>query len=306
MIDYFTVTSQEAHLRLDKLLCLRFPQYSRTYFQNLIQKGCVLINKQIVKKREKPGVEDEVEICFELTEELDLSPENIPLQILFEDEHLIAVDKPVGMVVHPAPGHPSGTFANALLYHCKTLPGASSLRPGIVHRLDKETSGVLIAAKTQQAHQKLVEAFSSRSIEKTYLAIAIGKVQEGLIDAPLKRHPIHRKEMAVDLAGKEAKTFCELLDFNGSFSLVSVRLITGRTHQIRVHFKYRNTPILGDSVYGNERSNQQQKAERQLLHAYRLCLSHPITGAPLSITAPIPSDFQRFIQKMNLTVSTSC
>ena len=210
------------------------------------------------------------------------------------------------MVVHPAPGHPSGTFANALLYHCKSLPCSDSLRPGIVHRLDKDTSGVLIAAKTQQAHQKLVEAFSNRSIEKTYLAIAIGKVQEGLIDAPIKRHPVHRKEMAVDPSGKEAKTFCSLLSYNHSFSLASIRLITGRTHQIRVHLKYRNTAILGDSVYGNEGVNRQHKALRQLLHAHEVRLSHPITGEPLSITAPIPSDLLEFIQKFNLIYSTSC
>ena len=298
MIDYFTVTEQEIDLRLDKLLSLRFPQFSRTYFQNLIEKGCVLLNKEVVKKRQKPELEDEVEVCFELTKELDLSPENIPLKILFEDNHLIAVDKPAAMVVHPAPGHPSGTFANALLYHCKNLPCEDSLRPGIVHRLDKDTSGVLIAAKTQQAHQKLVEAFSNRSIEKTYLAIAIGKVQEGLIDAPIKRHPVHRKEMAVDPSGKEAKTFCNLLSYNGSFSLASIRLITGRTHQIRVHLKHRNTAILGDSVYGNEGLNRQHKVLRQLLHAHEVRFSHPITGEPLSITAPIPPRPTRVYSKI--------
>lgn len=283
------VSEEEKNLRLDKLLTNRFLGYSRTYFQYLIGKGCVLVNGQVVKKREQSQPLDEVEVCFELTPELSLKPEEIPLEILYEDEHLLAINKPAGMVVHPAPGHPSGTFVNALLYHCKTLE-VENLRPGIVHRLDKDTSGVLIAAKTTQTHAALVSLFASRAIEKTYLAIAVGNPGNVTISAPLKRHPKKRQEMAVIEGGKEAISICSTLSFDGRLSLVSIRLITGRTHQIRVHLKSRGTPVLGDSVYGSSAANALFGAKRQLLHAHTLKCLHPITQVPLVIEAPLPED----------------
>lgn len=291
LIDFFIVSAEEAHTRLDKLLSLRFPNYSRTYFQYLIERGCVLINGMPLKKREFPKVGDEIEICFLLTPEISLEPQNIPLDILFEDDHLIAINKPANMVVHPAPGHPNNTFVNALLYHCKNLPTSDPLRPGIVHRLDKDTSGVLIAAKTTAAHAKLVELFSQRRIQKFYLAICVGSAKEGLIDAPIKRHPIQRKEMSVCFeGGKEAKSFCKLLKKNKKLSLVEVQLLTGRTHQIRVHLKYWGTPILGDSVYGSHSANKTFNVPRQLLHAHRINFTHPMTNAPLELLAPIEKD----------------
>lgn len=297
--DIFTVSAEEAGLRLDRLLTGRFPQHSRTYFQYLIEQGCVLVNGSIFKKREKPRAEDEIEVCFQLTPELSLEPQDIPLDILYEDEHILAINKPPGMVVHPAPGHPSGTFVNALLHHCQGITG-DPLRPGIVHRLDKDTSGVLLAAKTQEAHQKLVHAFSSRNMEKTYFAIAVGKAHEGLIDAPIKRHPIHRKEMAVCLdAGKQAKSDCRLLAYNDTLSLVEIKLITGRTHQIRVHLKYRGTPVLGDAVYGSANANKKFHVQRQLLHAHRIAFQHPITMAPIHIVAPIPKDLLTFSEVLH-------
>lgn len=298
--DIFNVTIAEAGMRLDKLLSNRFPHHSRSYFQYLIEEGCVLVNGTIFKKREKPKLEDEIEVCFQLTPELSLQAEDIPLNILYEDPYLIAIDKPAGMVVHPAPGHPRGTFVNALLHHCRELPEADPLRPGIVHRLDKDTSGVLLAAKTKEAHQKLVQAFSERKIEKTYLAIAIGKAQDGLIDAPIKRHPVNRKEMTVSAEGKEAKSLCRLLGYNEQLSLVEIQLITGRTHQIRVHLKHRNTPVLGDSVYGSASANKKFDATRQLLHAHQVKFVHPITQEILKICAPIPADIFRFYNQLEI------
>lgn len=302
MTDLFNVTSEEAGIRLDKLLASRFSQYSRTYFQYLIDQGCVLVNGEIFKKREKPEQDDEIEVCFQLTPEMSLEPEEIPLDILYEDPHLLAINKPAGMVVHPAPGHPAGTFVNALLFHCKELKGSDPLRPGIVHRLDKDTSGVLLAAKTQEAHQHLVQMFSERNIEKTYLAVAVGKVEDGLIDSPIGRHPVNRKEMAVTSQGKEAKTLCRILSCDRGLSLVELKLITGRTHQIRVHLKSRGTPVLGDSVYGNANTNQKFNAQRQLLHAYQIQFNHPITNEPLKLTAPIPDDLSHFIQDKELSL----
>ncbi|MES2345306.1 MAG: RluA family pseudouridine synthase [Chlamydiota bacterium] len=290
------VSPENATLRIDKFLSMQFPEYSRSYFQYLIDKACVLINGQAVKKRQALKPLDEVEICFELTPELSLIPEAIPLEILYEDEHLLAINKPVGMVVHPAPGHPSGTFVNALLHHCHTLK-IDSLRPGIVHRLDKDTSGVLIAAKTAHAHAQLVSLFSSRQIEKTYLTICLGNPGNVTINAPIKRHPVRRQEMAVIEGGKEAVSICTILNSNAKLSLVSVRLITGRTHQIRVHLKSRGTPVLGDSVYGSPSANTLFGAKRQLLHAHKICFIHPITNSPLEIEAPIPEDMNTFITK---------
>jgi 23S rRNA pseudouridine1911/1915/1917 synthase len=293
--EIILVNAQEEGLRLDSLLAQRFPSYSRTYFQFLIEEGCVLVGGQVLKKREKPREGDEIEICFLLTPELALEPENIPLEILYEDEHLLAVNKPVGMVVHPAPGHPKGTFANALLFHCKKLkrePG--DLRPGIVHRLDKDTSGVLLAAKTQEAHHKLVSLFAERKIEKYYLAICSGRPKQEKIDAPIARDPIHRQQMAISQEkGKEAISLCKVLEERGHFSLVQVQILTGRTHQIRVHFKHIGHPILGDPIYGSSAINKKAGIEKQLLHAHRLKFPHPITSKPLEITAPIPSSFDK-------------
>ncbi len=290
-IETLLVTSEMLHTRLDRLLTQTFPDHSRTYFQYLIDSGLVLVNGSPVKKRETVDIGDEIEVCFELTPELSLEAENIPLDILYEDDHLIAVNKPAGMVTHPALGHPTGTFVNALLYHCKTLPATENLRPGIVHRLDKDTSGVLIAAKTTPCHQKLVELFSSRQMTKHYLAICLGNPGNRTIEAPIKRHHIRRQEMSVDPSGKPAISICRTLKTIGDLSWVEVQLVTGRTHQIRVHLKHIGTPILGDAVYGRTAANEKYGAKRQLLHAKSLALVHPITGAPLVLEAPIPVEF---------------
>lgn len=292
--EFLFVTAEEEETRIDKLLAARFPRYSRTYFQNLIDSGCVLLNGEPVKKRIVPEEGDEIEVCFQATPEASLEPEDIPLDILYEDEHLLAINKPAGLVVHPAPGHWSGTFVNALLHHCKDIaPGDDPLRPGIVHRLDKDTTGVLIAAKTLPAHQKLIELFSGRRMEKLYLAICHGRPQSALINLPIGRHPVHRKEMAVLPDGREAVTEIQVAACNDKTSLVLAKPRTGRTHQIRIHLKHIGSPILGDPIYG-----QRDSHPRPLLHAYRLSFDHPITGSPIRLIAPIPQDMLQWMQKL--------
>ncbi len=299
-IENLIVSLEETEQRLDKLLTQHFPEHSRTYFQYLIDQGSVLINGMPIKKRTKPKVGDEIEICFLLTPELSLVPEAIPLDILYEDDHLLVINKPAGMVVHPAPGNPNGTFANALLHHCKQLQGFSdSLRPGIVHRLDKDTSGVLMAAKTYEMHQALIECFSTRKIKKTYLAICLNKPQEGTISASIGRHPVNRKEMCVSLEGKSAVTHLTLLAHKAPFSLVKLEPITGRTHQLRVHLDHVKCPILGDMVYGSIPTNRHHDVKRQLLHAYQLNFTHPFNQKKLSFTAPIPEDMTQWISTIS-------
>lgn len=296
MNESILVTEEEAGIRLDKLLSLRFPEYSRTYFQYLIESGGVLVNEHRWKKREIPKSGDEIEICFLLTPEITLEPEAIPLDILYEDEELLAVNKPAGMVVHPAVGHPCHTFVNALLFHCRYLEKGESLRPGIVHRLDKETSGVLLAAKTPKMHADLIELFSTRQIEKHYLAICLGNPGHATVTTAIGRHPIRRKEMAVvEEGGKTAITRFKTLKTHAHLALVEMDLITGRTHQIRVHMKHHGTPILGDPLYGCPTANQKYHVQRQLLHAHTLSFTHPRTGEKLVLTAPPPSDFFKWM-----------
>jgi 23S rRNA pseudouridine1911/1915/1917 synthase len=202
------------------------------------------------------------------------------------------------MVVHPATGHWTGTFVNALLFHCRDLmtENGSSLRPGIVHRLDKDTSGLLVAAKTAQAQQRLVEMFADRHVYKEYLAICIGNPKEGVIEAPIGRHAVNRKMMAVVETGRPAVTRYHSLSFDERLSLVSVVIETGRTHQIRVHMKHHGTPVLGDAVYGVPSLNAKLGVNRQMLHAHELRFDHPITGQEMTFTAEIPQDMQKVIQ----------
>jgi len=297
--DTLFIMQNEEGERLDKILAMRFKKiYSRSYFQYLIDEHLVLLNGEPVKKRIKPKTGDEIEIQFSALPDLKLLPEDIPLSILFEDDYILAINKPAGMVVHPALGNWSGTFVNALLYHCHSLPNPDqSLRPGIVHRLDKETTGVLLAAKTLEAQQKLTELFASRQVYKEYLAICLGKPSQEEIKAPIGRHPIHRKQMTVIPNGKEAITIPKILKSNGKFSLVQLVILTGRTHQIRVHLKYVNAPIIGDSTYGNLSINKHLHVSRQLLHAASVKFHHPITNELLEIRADLPTDMENFILK---------
>lgn len=285
------VSEEEEGLRLDAFLAKRFPEYSRTYFQSLIEKKLACVGKTSSKKRRVLTAGEEVEVHFVLSEQCALTAEPIALDILYEDDEIIAVNKPAGMVVHPGAGHFSGTFVNALLHHCKQLPGHDSLRPGIVHRLDKETSGVILAAKTERSHLKLVEQFAARKIKKTYLAICVGHPGNRVIEGAIGRHPTRRKEMAVvDTGGKKAKTRCKTLAHDHALSIAYLYPETGRTHQLRVHLQSIGHPILGDSVYGNASLNERYGVTRQLLHAKTIHFAHPITCQEMEITAPIPQD----------------
>ena len=297
MNDTIFITDAEAGERLDKILIARFQdKWSRTYFQRLIDEHLVLVNGEPVKKRVKPQAGDEVEIEFVITGETDLEPEDIPLDILYEDEHLLAVNKAAGMVVHPAPGNWTGTFVNALIHHCDIAVTDTPLRPGIVHRLDKDTTGVLIAAKTAEVQRKLVAAFAERKVHKEYMAVVFGNPgNAGTIDEPIGRHKKKRQMMCVDLlGGRAAKTHFTTLSTDGKLSVVKLIIETGRTHQIRVHMRHLNTPVLGDPVYGNLQINKKYRVERQMLHAYCLELKHPITGESLSLQAPLPEDMLAF------------
>lgn len=312
--ETFFITEEEANERLDKVLAKRFAQAgSRTYFQFLIDEGKVLLNGASIKKRNKAQAGDEVEVEFILTAELELKPENIPLDIVYEDEYLLVINKVPGMVVHPAPGNWSGTFVNALLYYCREAFAASeiskneqnplqALRPGIVHRLDKDTSGLLIAAKTPLAQQRLIEMFSNRLIHKEYLAICIGNPGVGEIDAPIGRHPNNRKMMAIaEEGGRKALTYHKVISYNSKISLVNVMIATGRTHQIRVHMKHRGHPVLGDDTYGLPQVNDHYGADRQLLHAHMLRFNHPITNEPMELKAEMPRDMKKMLEKHKLS-----
>lgn len=286
-----SIEETETSLRLDQLLSQRFTEYSRTYFQELIENQRVLLNGQGCKKRMRPKAGDLVEVFFKARPPMTVTPQAISLDIVYEDSHLLIINKPAGMVVHPAPGNWTDTFANALLSHCQIPSEEGDLRPGIVHRLDKDTSGLLIGAKNPQVHLKLVELFASRRIHKEYLAICIGKVEEGIIEAPIGRHPVDRKKMAVSYEkGKQAITQVQLLAFNGKFSKARLYPKTGRTHQIRVHMQMQKTPILGDSVYGIDSVNKQYRTTRHFLHAEKLRFQHPMTGQLIEVVAELPKD----------------
>lgn len=239
--ETIAITEEEAGIRLDKILANRYQSIqSRSYFQTLIRDQKVFLNGEPIKKHFRPKLGDVVDICFVIIPEMDLNPEPIPLDVVFEDDHILVVNKPAQMVVHPAPGNWSGTFVNAFLHHCKSLSVAPhNLRPGIVHRLDKETSGILVAAKSSLAQQRLVEMFANRQVYKEYIALCWGNPGEGMVDAPIGRHPVHRKKMAVrDEGGRSARTIFKTRTFDGTISLVEILLETGRTHQIRVHMQY--------------------------------------------------------------------
>lgn len=296
----FLITKEEEITRIDKLLADKLKARSRTYFQYLLDNGSVLVNGKKVKKRFIPKIGDEIEIFFQALEDISLKAQNIPLDILYEDDHILAINKPKGMVVHPAHGNWSNTFVNALLYHCKDLIcPKNEIRPGIIHRLDKDTTGVLLAAKTQTAHQNLIDQFKNRKIIKKYLAIVINKPADQTIDLHISRHKIKRKEMTVDKQGKPSITDIEVLASNNKLSLILAIPKTGRTHQIRVHLKSINCPILGDPLYGNKNFNKNYKIDKQLLHAYSLEFRHPINNQPMKITAPIKKEFKKYIKLLS-------
>ena len=284
-------------LRLDARLAAIHPAISRSRWKQLIEAGRVVLNGVPVRKANTAlAAGDELRCTLPEPEPAGLVAADIPLDILYEDADLVALNKPAGLVVHPAPGHAADTLVNALLHHCADLQGiGGELRPGIVHRLDKDTSGVLVVAKNEAAVANLVAQFSAHTVEKGYLALVWGapKPAAGAIRLPIGRHPVHRKKMAVVDKGRAAVTRYETLAATPLAALLRVRIETGRTHQIRVHLAHLGHPVAGDAVYGRARRGLPAGLElpRQMLHARRLKIAHPRDGRPLEFTAPPPPDF---------------
>ncbi len=296
-----TVEAELAGERIDVLLARLLPDLTRSGAQKLLEDGRVTKDGQAVRKNYKTAPEDTFEVDLPPVQEIDLQPENIPLDVAYEDDDLIVVNKPKGLVVHPAPGHWSGTLVNALLYHCQgSLSGINGeLRPGIVHRIDKDTSGLLIAAKNDFAHQALAAQLQDHTLRRTYEAIACGNFRDdcGTIDAPIGRHPTDRKRMAVtDHNSRPAVTHYAVLARYPGYTHLQLQLETGRTHQIRVHLAYLGHPILGDAVYGHKKPELGQ--DTQCLHARALTFLHPRTGQEVTVRCDLPDYFEAVLQKL--------
>ena len=297
----FTVSENDAGVRLDKYLSDQIPELSRSSVTKLIEDGKVTVGEKIVAKSCKTAAGDVIAVEFDEPQPVDIAAENIPLDIVYEDEHLLVVNKPKGMVVHPAPGNYSGTLVNALMYYCgDQLSGINGeLRPGIVHRIDKDPSGLLVVAKSNQAHNGLAEQIRDHSFTREYLAVAYGNIKDDkrTIDAPIGRHKVDRKKMCVTaLNSKPAITHITVLERLGGFSYIRCRLETGRTHQIRVHLAYIGHPIAGDPVYGPAKVIT--ALQGQCLHAYKLGFVHPVSGEYLEFTAEVPKVFADFLEKL--------
>ena len=295
------VENDTAGERLDKYLSIMLPDQSRSYLQKLIKDGQVLVNGEGAKPGLKLDESDEVTVELPELKDPEILPENIPLDILYEDDSLLFVNKPKGMVVHPAPGHYTGTLVNAVMYHCgDELSGINGvLRPGIVHRIDKDTTGVLVICKTDQAHRSVAEQLKVHSITRVYRAIVHGVIreEEGTVDAPIGRHPADRKRMAVnERNGKRAVTHYRVLQRFEKFTYIECRLETGRTHQIRVHMASIHHPLLGDTVYGT--GKPVKNVDGQVLHAMVLGLIHPVTGQYLEVEAPLPEYFRNLLERL--------
>ncbi len=282
--------------RLDVWLSQEISDLSRSRLQSLIEKGHVTINDQICQsKKELVKKGDRVSLTIPDAEPLDLKPEDIPLDILYEDQYLIIINKPAGLVVHPAPGHHDGTLVNALLAHCPLAEIGGVQRPGIVHRLDKDTSGAIVIAKTDIAHQNLQAQLKAKTARREYLGIVYGspKTETGTINLPIGRHPVERKKMAIipeEKGGRIAITHWQIKERLGNYTLIHYQLETGRTHQIRVHSTHIGHPLVGDPVYSSHHSLG-VKLPGQALHAWKLTLQHPITGDIINAIAPLPEKF---------------
>lgn len=295
--EYNTLMANTAGERLD-VFCARAGDMTRSAAQRMIAEGDVLLNGTIAKANQKLKVNDEVTVLLRPAAEVDIIPENIPINIVYEDSHIAVINKPKGMVVHPAPGNPGGTLVNALMYHLSDLSGiGGELRPGIVHRIDKLTSGLIVVAKNDMAHASLAAQLKEHSARRTYIAIVDGNIKEdsGTVDAPIGRHPVDRKRMAVVKDGREAVTHWRVLERYGVYTLIEARLETGRTHQIRVHMAYIKHPVAGDTVYGS--AKPKLGLEGQALHAARLELTHPATGERMIFRADVPEYFTSALKK---------
>ena len=302
----FTLIVEEDGGRIDSFIAEALPELSRTAVQRLIDAEEVTVDGAVSRSSYKVRRGDIVVVRVPPPQPVTLSPEVLPLDVLYEDADILVVNKAAGMVVHPGAGHYSGTLVNALLAHCDDLQGiGGELRPGIVHRLDKDTSGVLVVAKNDRAIHALQRQFKQREVRKTYVALVIGNIEqaEGVIEAPIGRHRVHRKRMAVVTNGKPARTRWRVRgryrdEHNRIYTLLDVRLLTGRTHQIRVHFAWLGYPLVGDAVYGPARSPL--PVPRQFLHARALTLLHPVTEEKMTFSAPLPEDLATFLASLTL------
>ena len=297
---FFTI--EKGGERIDKYLSEQLEDMTRSHIQKLIKENMVRVNRMTVKSNFKLSASDQIEVEIPELKEPDILPENIPLDILYEDQDILVVNKPKGMVVHPAPGHYTGTLVNAIMYHCKdNLSGINGvMRPGIVHRIDMDTTGSLLICKNDRAHQALAEQLKEHSITRKYHAIVHGRLKEdeGTIDKPIGRHPIDRKKMSVHCTnGREAVTHYRVLKRFQQFTYIECQLETGRTHQIRVHMSSIGHPILGDQVYGPAKCPY--KLQGQTLHAKVLGITHPTTGEYMEFDAPLPDYFQGLLEKMH-------
>jgi 23S rRNA pseudouridine1911/1915/1917 synthase len=301
------VSEEDAGTRLDAYLAAQIKGWSRVRLQRLIEAGDVLVNSKIAKASYKISANDEVEVELTPPPESNFTPEDIPLEIVFEDDHIIVVNKPPGLVVHPAAGVQSGTLANALAYHFRQLSNTGSIRPGIVHRLDKDTSGLLVVAKTESDHESLADQFRAREVFKSYIALVYGvvKQQSGSIEQPIARDPRNRTRMAIVAGGRGALSLFKIRRSFDAFTLLDVELKTGRTHQIRVHLAWIKHPVVGDELYAGGRENNVQdvqlrarirKLNRHFLHAEQLGFRHPQTGEQMRFVAPLPAELTQLLE----------
>ena len=293
-------SEESKNQRLDAFLASSLDGLTRSQATRLIESGEVAVNGRAVSKSYKLAGGEDIAVTLPEPEPVEAVPQDIPLDVVYEDADVIVVNKPSGMVVHPAPGHPDGTLVNALLYHCAgTLSGiGGALRPGIVHRIDRDTSGLIIAAKNDAAHQYLSAQLADHTLARTYECIVVGELREdrGTVDAPIARHPTDRKRMAVVAGGREAVTHWEVIARYPGYTHVRCRLETGRTHQIRVHMAYIGHPILGDTVYGAKK--EVPGLTGQCLHAVGLRFLHPRTHEVVELSCPLPEEFTRMLQKI--------
>lgn len=296
-----TIDETAAGGRIDRYLAGALPDMSRSYAQHLLADGHVRVNGKPVKPSYAVQPDDQVSVTLPIPQPSDILPENIPLVIRYEDNDLLVVDKPAGMVVHPAPGHSTGTLVNALLHHYPTMQIGDDLRPGIVHRLDRDTSGLLVVAKHDRAKTWLQAQQQARTMLKLYLALIEGSFKEpqGVIDAPIDRNPNDRLRMAIVQTGRPSRTHYRTLEQLGPFSLVEARLETGRTHQIRVHFAHKHHPVIGDPLYGPRRAIHSLGLQRQCLHAQRLGFKR-LDGEWIECASPLPPDLQAVLDKLHL------
>lgn len=296
-----TATTEDAGTRLDSFLAGRLEGVTRSAAARLIESGCVTVDGRPTGKSVRMTGGETVCVLLPEAEEPEARPQDIPLDVVYEDSDVIVVNKPVGMVVHPAAGHPDGTLVNALLHHCAgSLSGVGGqLRPGIVHRIDRDTSGLIIAAKNDMAHLSLSEQLQDHSLARTYEAIVVGNFREetGTVDAPIARHRTDRKRMAVAADGRRAVTHWKVLERYPGYTHIQCNLETGRTHQIRVHMAYLGHPILGDTVYGAKKPVPGLTG--QCLHAVALRFLHPRTGEAVSLSCPLPEEFTAMLRRID-------